>query len=292
MTFPMTFHSARRDASRSPAFPGRRSPDVSGPIPASCGAGGMWGCGPALSTRRDCWNRPTNRASAAGSPAAPAGRTSSTSWIPNLPGRVASQRAVGNMTASTMRRKDDDGDPEGLSCGPKEGAAGGLRRTRLPEVDDGTRIAMGTGDVDKPAMMVELEELDLALDELRQVFDAEDGKARLVLRRLGEDGADLARLDEMLSGWRDEVDVFSTLGLDGSEEFHLPRLAAGSQWNPRAGRSFPAGVSRGQQRITRHPRRGPAEHDHAKGEEPRTRWGVRSTGHLDSQRERRFHLHH
>ena len=84
---------------------------------------------------------------------------------------------------------------------------------------------MSTGDVGKPAMMVELEELDLALDELRQRFDVEDGKARSALRRLEEDGADFVRLDEMLSRWRDEVDIFDTLGLDGSEEFHSNFLA-------------------------------------------------------------------
>ena len=75
-----------------------------------------------------------------------------------------------------MRLQDDDGDPECLSCGPNEGVTGGFRRACLPEIDDGTRIAMSTGDVGKPAMMVELEELDLALDELRQRFDAGDGE--------------------------------------------------------------------------------------------------------------------
>ena len=87
---------------------------------------------------------------------------------------------------------------------------------------------MTTGDVGEPAMMVELGELgelDIALDALRQLFDAEDGEARSALLRLEEDGADLVRLDEMLSLWRDEVDVFSTLGLDGSEEFHSNFLA-------------------------------------------------------------------
>ena len=95
----------------------------------------------------------------------------------------------------------------------------------LPEVDVRTRVVMATGYVGKPAMIVELEELDLALDELRQLFDAEDGEVRSALRRLEEDGADLARLDEMLSGWREEVDIFDVLRLDGSEEFHSNFLA-------------------------------------------------------------------
>ena len=73
--------------------------------------------------------------------------------------------------------------------------------------------------------MAALEELDVSLDELQGLFDAEDGESRLALRRLEEDGADLVRLDEMLSEWREEVDVFDVLDLDGSEEFHSNFLA-------------------------------------------------------------------
>ena len=50
--------------------------------------------------------------------------------------------------------------------------------------------------------MAALEELDGCLDELQELFEAEDKKARLALQRLAEDGADLVQLDEMLSGWR------------------------------------------------------------------------------------------
>ena len=45
------------------------------------------------------------------------------------------------------------------------------------------------------ALMTELKELDLALDELGQLFAVEDDQARLALERLEEDGADLGRLD-------------------------------------------------------------------------------------------------
>ena len=84
---------------------------------------------------------------------------------------------------------------------------------------------MPAENVEQATLMTALEELDVSLAELRGLFDDEDGKARLALRRLEEDGADLVRLDEMLSGWREEVDVFDVLGLDGSEEFHSNYLA-------------------------------------------------------------------
>ena len=75
------------------------------------------------------------------------------------------------------------------------------------------------------ALMTELEELDLALDELGQLFAVENDRARLVLERLEEDGADLHRLDGMLARWRDEVDVFDALRLHGDEQFHSNLLA-------------------------------------------------------------------
>ena len=75
------------------------------------------------------------------------------------------------------------------------------------------------------ALMTELGELDLALDELGQLFTVENDRARLVLERLEEDGADLHRLDGMLARWRDEVDVFDALRLHGSEQFHSNLLA-------------------------------------------------------------------
>ena len=84
---------------------------------------------------------------------------------------------------------------------------------------------MPAENVEQATLLAALEELDVSLDELQGLFDDEDGKARFALRGLEEDGADLVRLDEMLSGWRDEVDVFEVLGLDGSEEFHSNFLA-------------------------------------------------------------------
>ena len=73
---------------------------------------------------------------------------------------------------------------------------------------------MPAENVEQAPLMTALEELDVSLDELQGLFDDEDGKARLALRRLEEDGADLVRLDEMLSVWREEVDVFNVLGLE------------------------------------------------------------------------------
>lgn len=75
------------------------------------------------------------------------------------------------------------------------------------------------------ALMAELVELDLALDGLGRLFAIEDGRARLALERLEEDGADLHRLDGMLAQWREEVDVFDALRLHGDEQFHSNLLA-------------------------------------------------------------------
>ena len=80
-------------------------------------------------------------------------------------------------------------------------------------------------NVEQATLLAALEELDVSLDELRELFEAEDGNVCLALQRLEEDGADLVRLDGMLAGWLDEVDVFDVLRLDGSEEFHSNFLA-------------------------------------------------------------------
>ena len=84
---------------------------------------------------------------------------------------------------------------------------------------------MTTDDAGKPALIAELGELDVALDELRKLFEDEDRQAQLELQRLEADDADLARLGSMLSGWRDEVDVFDALRLHGDEQFHSNLLA-------------------------------------------------------------------
>ena len=84
---------------------------------------------------------------------------------------------------------------------------------------------MHAENVEQATLMAALEELDGPLDELQELLEAEDGKSRLALQRLEEDGADLVQLDEMLSEWRDEVDIFDVLGLDSSEEFHSTFLA-------------------------------------------------------------------
>ena len=80
---------------------------------------------------------------------------------------------------------------------------------------------MSAENVEQAMLMAALEELDGSLDELQELLEAEDGKNRLALQRLEEDGADLVRLDEMLSEWRDEVDIFASAG----QLFHSNFLA-------------------------------------------------------------------
>ncbi len=70
-----------------------------------------------------------------------------------------------------------------------------------------------------------LEELQNDLGDLDQLFILVDEVARRSLRRLEEDGEDLARLAAIAPGWQKEVDVFRTLRLDGSESFHSDFLA-------------------------------------------------------------------
>ena len=70
-----------------------------------------------------------------------------------------------------------------------------------------------------------LDEMDLDLDELGQVFGVENDRARLALERLEGDSGELGRLDGMLVEWQDEVDDFDALGLHGDEPFHSNLLA-------------------------------------------------------------------
>ena len=89
----------------------------------------------------------------------------------------------------------------------------------------GLQVIMPVEDVEQTALVAALGELDASLDELRELFNAENEKTRLSLRGLEEDGADLIRLAGMLAGWRDEVDLFDALGLHGDELFHSNLLA-------------------------------------------------------------------
>ena len=84
---------------------------------------------------------------------------------------------------------------------------------------------MSTDPTRSTMLLVELEELGLALDGLEGLFAAEDERARGALLGLEEDRDDLERLASMLSGWQSEIDVFDALDLDGSEEFHSNFLA-------------------------------------------------------------------
>ena len=84
---------------------------------------------------------------------------------------------------------------------------------------------MPAENVEPATLMAALEELDVSLHELRELFEAEDRSSRLALQRLEEDGADLVRLDAMLAEWLDEVDVFDALGLHGDEQFHSNLLS-------------------------------------------------------------------
>ncbi len=70
-----------------------------------------------------------------------------------------------------------------------------------------------------------LEELQNDLGDLEQLFILENEAAHRSLRRLAEDGEDLARLAAMIPKWQEEVDVFRTLGLVDIEKFHSDFLA-------------------------------------------------------------------
>ena len=59
---------------------------------------------------------------------------------------------------------------------------------------------MPAEDVELATLMAALEELDVSLHELRELFEAEAGNSRLALQRLEEDGADLVGLAGMLAG--------------------------------------------------------------------------------------------
>ena len=84
---------------------------------------------------------------------------------------------------------------------------------------------MGIDNLGQATLIQELNELDIALDQLRQQFEHEDQAAILALQRLYADGQDLDRLGEMLNRRKGEVDLFDALRLDGSEEFHSNFLA-------------------------------------------------------------------
>ena len=80
------------------------------------------------------------------------------------------------------------------------------------------------------ALMTELGELDLALEELGQLFTVEDDRARQALARLEEDGVDLDRSDGMLAQCalaqrgtvRPRSECIGRCGEDGMDESQLP----------------------------------------------------------------------
>ncbi len=84
---------------------------------------------------------------------------------------------------------------------------------------------MTTVNSRSPGLTGALEELQDDLEDLEQLFIRQDETARRSLRRLEEDGEDLARLASMIPKWQEEVDVFRTLRLDDSEIFHSNFLA-------------------------------------------------------------------
>ena len=105
------------------------------------------------------------------------------------------------------------------------GSLPGDRTERDAPILTGVRLVMIADAGETTARMTELGELDLALDDLGQLFAVENDRARLALEGLEEDGADLHRLDGMLARWRGEVDVFDALRLHGDEQFHSNLLA-------------------------------------------------------------------
>ncbi len=84
---------------------------------------------------------------------------------------------------------------------------------------------MTTHDSRSPGLTGALEELEDDLGELERLFIRQDEAARRSLRHLEEDGEALERLAAIAVGWEEEVDVFRTLGLDGTERFHSNFLA-------------------------------------------------------------------
>ncbi len=71
-----------------------------------------------------------------------------------------------------------------------------------------------------PLLVSHLQELDLELDELQQVIDAQNETALQALIELWEDPEELERLGPMAVKRRSEIDIFNVLGLDDSELFH------------------------------------------------------------------------
>ena len=84
---------------------------------------------------------------------------------------------------------------------------------------------MTTDDTRSPRLTLAFAELQDDLGDLEQLFILQDEAARRSLRRLEEDGEDLAQLTAMIPKWNEEVDIFRILGLDGSESFHSDFLA-------------------------------------------------------------------
>lgn len=84
---------------------------------------------------------------------------------------------------------------------------------------------MATHESPSPGLTGDLEALQDDLGDLEQLFICQDEAARQSLRRLEEDGEDLERLAAIVPEWQKQVDVFKTLGLDGTESFHSNFLA-------------------------------------------------------------------
>ena len=86
-------------------------------------------------------------------------------------------------------------------------------------------MKMNSDELSQEDLVTELEELDLALVELREPLHQKDETVRQALNFLEEDSGDLDRLKCMLEERVGEVDIFAELGLHGKELFHSDLLA-------------------------------------------------------------------
>ena len=110
------------------------------------------------------------------------------------------------------------------------GSLPGDRTERDAPILTGVRLVMIADAGETTALVTELGDLDLALDDLGQLFAVENDRARLALEGLEEDGADLHRLDGMLAQCalthcgtvRPRCECIGRRGEDGAGESQMP----------------------------------------------------------------------
>lgn len=115
---------------------------------------------------------------------------------------------------------------------------------------------MSRNEIGKPPLIAELEEFDLALENLQQIMIQPDEISRSALLRLQEDAEDLERLDDMAARRPSDIGIFDVLRLDGNEQFHSNFLS----WllNPKGSHGLGGYFLREFLRCSRAPRTIPA----------------------------------